>query len=272
MWHHIFRARSLDTPERRAELAKQLRDMTRLIRDDDVREAYRADFERRLEGLFAPARAGTKGRAWHRGQGRRDKRPLPPAGPGIRRPPEQGRHRQEQILLATALNHPELLAENAEALAALHLTDRELDRLRKALSDLVSLAPDLDSDDLKCHLSEQGFTPLLDSLLSREVYRLGPSARPDTPLVDARAMWHHIFRARSGRTRGRGSTQGIIGRRAPARGRGVPRPGGQRCHAQGAKGCHAREGAAIAGDVARRSRFVILRGMERHGDKGERNR
>jgi DNA primase len=197
LWHGVSEARSLDTPERRAELAKQLREMTRLIRNDDVREAYRAEFERRLEGVFAPARADRKGRAWHRGHGRRDKRPLAPAGPGIRRPPEQGRHRQEQILLATALNHPELLAENAEALAALNLGNRDLDRLRKALIDLVSLAPDLDSDDLKDHLSEQGFTPLLESLLSREVYQLGPSARPDTPLVDARAMWHHIFRARS---------------------------------------------------------------------------
>jgi hypothetical protein len=78
----------------------------------------------------------------------------------------------------------------------LNLSNQELDRLRKALIDLVSLAPDLDSDDLKGHLSKQGFTPLLDSLLSREVYQLGPFARPDTPLVDARAMWHHIFRAR----------------------------------------------------------------------------
>jgi DNA primase len=187
----------LDTPERRAGLAKQLRELARQIRNDDVREAYRAEFERRLEGVFAPARATREARAWRRGRSRPDKRPVPPAGPGIRRPPEQSRHRQEQILLATALNHPELLAENAEALAALHLASRELDRLREALIDLVSQAPDLDTADLKCHLSEQGFTPILDGLLSREVYKLGPSARPDTPLVDARAMWHHIVRARS---------------------------------------------------------------------------
>ena len=195
LWDSATEGRGFETPERRAGLAKDLRELAQGIGNQDVREAYQAEFRRQLGAAFATPPARRDGRHGRRPAGRGAAAPGLPGGPGVRRPPEQLRHRQEQILLATALNHPALLAENAEALAALDLTSKALDRLKKALIDLVSRAPDLDTAALKRHLSEQGFTPILDDLLSRKVYGMGPSARPDAPLVDAREMWQHLFRA-----------------------------------------------------------------------------
>jgi hypothetical protein len=95
--------------------------------------------------------------------------------------------------LAAAINHPEILAEYAEDLAGLKLLGAELGRLSRALVDAVSEAPDLETADLKCHLSEQGFSRLLEGLLSRQVYDLEPWVRPDTPVVEVRPKWVHFL-------------------------------------------------------------------------------
>jgi hypothetical protein len=59
--------------------------------------------------------------------------------------------------------------------------------------DLAAREPGLDSDGMRCHLSDQGFAAVLSGLLSNRVYTLGPSARPDTPLADAREDFRDIL-------------------------------------------------------------------------------
>ena len=102
---------------------------------------------------------------------------------GARQSPDLLRRRQEQVLLATLINHPSLLLESAEDLADFNLSGAEYQRLRAALLDAVAddlLFPgDLDSARLRCHLSEVGFSGILDGILSPDVYVHGKFARPD---------------------------------------------------------------------------------------------
>jgi DNA primase len=227
LWLMGAQGREHGTPERQAGLWQSLQEQVAGIRSPEVQHAYRQAMERRFEAAFG-YNPRTGRRAFAAGAGRPAGAPRglvgrrPPAGwgpaagraagrvagrsvgkpavglataggLGLRRSPGALRHRREQALLAAAINHPEILAEYAEDLAGLKLLGAELGRLSRALVDAVSEAPDLETADLKCHLSEQGFSRLLEGLLSRQVYDLEPWVRPDTPVVEVRPKWVHFL-------------------------------------------------------------------------------
>lgn len=206
LWLERTEGRSFDTPERKAGLRRALRTVVRQIHDADVRAAYETEMERRLQAAFGFGPSAPVARRSPRpGPQRYERRPSAERpGRGVQRP-EQLRHVREQVLIATLVNHPALLADHAEEISGLELANHELDRLRRALIDLVARDPTLDSEGLRCHLSEQGFSAVLSRLLCRRIYKLGPSARPETPLEDAREDWRDILsrlRARAGEIQG----------------------------------------------------------------------
>ena len=63
--------------------------------------------------------------------------------------------------------------------------------LRAALVDLMAEQPDLDSTEIRGQLAQQGYSGLLDSLLSRNVYDLSTFARPSAPPEWVREGWRH---------------------------------------------------------------------------------
>ena len=211
LWHLALEGRALDTPERRAGLRKDLRESLRRIADEEVRAAYWDDMQLRLDDLFRPP--GRRGRQWdgpsragsgrkagapgQRGAERRlDRRGLPDVSvpPLARtRPAAQTAMRQEQVLLAALLNHPNLLLDAAEPLAALQLENRELGRLLTALLDRAASHEDLDRAAIHSHLCEQGFSGLLADLLHRRVYKVGPFARPEATPAEVEAAWGSFF-------------------------------------------------------------------------------
>ncbi len=202
IWLQHTEGRSFDTPERRAGLRQELRTAVRAIGAADLRADYEAEVERRLQLAFAPPDGGRRGRSGREGRaggfrgpqkggfGGRD-RPLGAerGGRGIRQPPRELRSRQQQAMLVYLVNHPELLSEFTEEIVALRLDSRDLDGLRRALVDLIADDPTLDSAGLKCHLEQQGFTAILKGLLSKTVYDLFRSARPEASLSEAREHW-----------------------------------------------------------------------------------
>jgi DNA primase len=196
LWLAETEGRSFETPERRAGLRQELRTRVREIQDSDVRQAYEAEMERRLAAAFG--QGGERRRPYRQDQSRAPgsrprQRIFEPGGPGVRQSPEQLWRRSDEVLLATLLNHPELLVDHTEEVSALRLESRDLDQLRRAMIDLAAREPGLDSDGMRCHLSDQGFAAVLSGLLSNRVYTLGPSARPDTPLADAREDFRDIL-------------------------------------------------------------------------------
>jgi len=190
LWLMHTEGRDFATPEQRAGLRQALRAGVRQIRDPDVRAGYESEMERRFDQAFGYCPAALQRPPAGRASGR------PPAGAagqtagrGVRVPHHQQFVRQEQALLAYPINHPELLSEFAEDLADLRFLNHDLDRLRSALVDLIAEDPALDSGGLKCHLEQQGFTAILNGLLSLNVYELYHSARPGASLEEAREVW-----------------------------------------------------------------------------------
>jgi hypothetical protein len=101
--------------------------------------------------------------------------------------------------LALLINHPALLLEAVEDLAALDFGNRDLESLRAALVDLAAESgeedtenarilsgPHLDSEALERHLRGQGYSGIVDLLQSRKVLEHGSFARPEATEEAAR--------------------------------------------------------------------------------------
>jgi DNA primase len=138
--------RMFDTPERRAGLERRLRELVAAIADEPLRRYYREDMEKRLAALFGVDRRSSAPR---RRSGERDgRRPFGDLGPRLgiageplpNPPPVGAAHEapRDVVILAIAINHPDLLARHAEEIAALEFSHRRLSTLRDRLLDLAA--------------------------------------------------------------------------------------------------------------------------------------
>ncbi|MGE4219142.1 MAG: DNA primase [Alphaproteobacteria bacterium] len=189
LWRIEAGSRPVDTPEQRADLqARLLRQATR-IGDTIVQEHYRQALMERVRGAFRPAyrpSGAPSGRLPFAGAARSQSARHLPANA------EQLRRRQQQIVLAALINHPELLDTFGEDIADLGLDD-DLDRLRQALHHCYSAFPGLDAANLKGHLSTTEFTGLIGALLSNGVYVHARFARVDASLTEAQEGLRHTI-------------------------------------------------------------------------------
>ncbi len=188
--------RPIDTPERRAALEQRLEARIQTVADRTVQGHYRSFFRERLFTLLRPRKVKAKARGrWAAGP------PVSP-NPGIAlktAPPFDGRPREpaylngrkQEVLLAILLNHPFLLDEVAEDVAALHLPDPRLDKLCHEILRLHALKPDLDATALRLHLSGSDYAGIVQGILSPQVMKHAAFARPEADAEMARRGWTH---------------------------------------------------------------------------------
>ncbi|RUU08511.1 DNA primase, partial [Mesorhizobium sp. M7A.T.Ca.TU.009.01.3.2] len=148
-----------DTPERRAELEKTLRELTRRIRDESLRYHYQQEMRERVLSFFGSQRSGRQGRQdWKQGQGKT-------AAPGgqfakggggriaiteslgqsalVKRGGE-GMSVREATIIVALINHPALIDENFAHIEFLDLANSDLRRLHAAILD--AMAHDMAND------------------------------------------------------------------------------------------------------------------------------
>ncbi|MGE0844901.1 MAG: DNA primase [Flavobacteriaceae bacterium] len=146
LWGRESEAGPLDTPERRAAFEARLGAAVRQISDDTVRRYYGQDMRERLNALVTPQQGPRGGRR----ETRRDDYPrsgwrMPDGRRQVQRASErlirQIRARalpgREVALLMTAINHPSIIAERAEALAGIEFTAPELASVAHRMIDLA---------------------------------------------------------------------------------------------------------------------------------------
>ncbi|HZB90921.1 MAG TPA: DNA primase [Stellaceae bacterium] len=181
-------AQPSDTPERRAALERRLDARIRAIADRSVQEHYRRFCRERLFALGRRRVAPRLGRD-RRGVAApsRERALLPEPAPQA--DPALLRRRREEVLLAALLNHAFLLHEAAEELAALHLGDPRLDKLRHEILRLHALNPDLDAVTLKLHLTQSGYGGVVQGVLSQQVLKHAAFARIDADAETVRRGW-----------------------------------------------------------------------------------
>ncbi|VIO68879.1 DNA primase [Bradyrhizobium ivorense] len=171
IWSREIEGGSYGTPERRAALEARIGELTNGIRDEVVRRYYRQDLQERLQRTFAPeggrggyGKGGYGGGNFRGGRGGESPRHFVPRGPaqagrfapkgaptpGILRGPYQAASpqlanspimrgqrsaisRREALILQSLINHPWLLHDHLEEVAALELAYPEAHKLRAAI-------------------------------------------------------------------------------------------------------------------------------------------
>jgi DNA primase len=196
-------AQPIDTPERRAALEKRLEQQVRLIADRSVQDHYRNFYREKLVEIFRARRGPIGGRPFRAGfapSRRFGNRPRPARFGDLpswgetapARDPALNTRRRGEVVLALILNHPFLLNEITEDLAALELHASDLDRLSHAIQKAHQMQPDLEEAALKSHLKKTGFAELVERVLSPEVLVHAKFARADADAETARNGWNHM--------------------------------------------------------------------------------
>jgi DNA primase len=189
-----------EAPEERAALQARLRERANSIQDSTVRFHYQQAFDEKIKAFFAPLRQGAQ-QNWRsggkpgygqsgaygypaRGTPRlvvsdtlKNSRLLRPSAVADASP-------REATIILTLVNHPALVEDSFEALAAL---DCETNIAQKVLGDILALAVrhhDISADDLRAALGVRGHGPALDRMadtLTRQgVWQVGAeTARAD---------------------------------------------------------------------------------------------
>ena len=191
---------SFATPERRAALEARIGELTNGIRDEVVRRYYRQDLADRLQRAFAPEGGRgsyARGNFSRPGRGESPRRFVPrgPAPGGRMRPGQafpltlapgpyqaasaqlgaspimRGQRsaisRREALILLTLVNHPWLLHDHLEEVAALELAHPEAIKLRAGIMAAFahdhhhSPEPSEQAEKMRADIEARGLTPIL---------------------------------------------------------------------------------------------------------------
>ncbi|MGH7060370.1 MAG: DNA primase, partial [Stellaceae bacterium] len=156
LWESEVGGARRDTPERLAKIQARLLEHARTIADRTVR----FEFETLYKARCNPWQAKRRARRAPPGTSVREGTPPPPRASGSI---------QREILLRILVDHPELIDEVAEALAALEIPEPGLDKLRRELLGVTVSSPGLDAPALRQHLLHNGLAATVDAVFSPSV-------------------------------------------------------------------------------------------------------
>jgi len=216
LWRAETDGKDFSTPERRAGLEHNLKEIADRIADAKIAEYYRRGFDELVFENFkkrrAPATGATQARVPTRnsmsgsGKFRADFRPRPqPGTPEAVSPTVQAsalvrsgavgaRHAKEIELGRLLVESPALALAEAESLAELDLHDPSLDRLRHELLNLAASGSSLEKAGVQIHFTRKGIADLLTRFAGIAVE--DPYASFQHVLKDLRELTGHQSDAR----------------------------------------------------------------------------
>lgn len=167
-----------ETPERRAELEKTLREMTSRIRDENVRRHYQQDMRDRTQTFFGRKPQAPRGRFGDQDRGGFGGRPKTGQATGrfavsdslarsalVRTgggplPP------RETVMLVAMINHPALLEEYFDAFEEMNLPHPDLRRLHGVVLDVMAHEAEHDRAALVGALEAAGLSEAWDAAVA----------------------------------------------------------------------------------------------------------
>ncbi len=179
LWKRETEGREFTTPEMRAGLSDRLEKAVQAIHDKNVRRFYLNDVKNRIYQAF-------------RNNNSKSKHKIKPSET-VKQVRNNKHNLRCRILLATAINYPELLDLFSEFLGNLDIPSSEFDSLRQTLLSMAMLSDGSTSDQLKQALSEAGFADTLHDLLGEKTYMHARFAKENGDFNDAHAGWKDIM-------------------------------------------------------------------------------
>ena len=187
IWQREAASGNFETPEQRAELEARLKQIVSVIADENVRRHYQQEIRDRLNSFFSPVQRSGNGRreGFQRGGTRTGRGgAAPQAGGGasrgvgisdrLARSGLVRGHRdlpalRESVLALTIVNHPQLLLEEYDEIAAIDFENRDLQRFWAAMLPAAATAgANLSREYLTQRLSAEGFDAIL-KLLDQQI-------------------------------------------------------------------------------------------------------
>ena len=228
VWSREIEGGSFATPERRAALEARIGELANSVRDEVVRRYYRQDLIERLQRTFAPESTRFAGKGNFRESSRFPQRfpgpanrfstgrgqPFTPGQP-LRRGPYQAASpqlanspilrgqrsafsRREALILQCLINHPWLLHDHLEEVAALELAHPEAHKLRAGIIAAFandhhqSPDPGEQAEKMCADLEKAGFSQILQRV-ERAITTLAVwGARPGAAREDVLSTWHQL--------------------------------------------------------------------------------
>ncbi|MCP4382349.1 MAG: DNA primase [Hyphomicrobiales bacterium] len=208
IWSRETETGVFDTPERRAALEARLRDISRSVRDEDVRRHYYEALKQRLADFFPAAEEPARGR--RSGAGGFERRRGGWTRPEFDRPsahiPVSDRLKQsgilsrqrapslrDAVLVITLLNHPALIARHLDEFADIEFGHRDLATLRSEMIEFVASDEPADPEVLRERLAK---TPVADLVarLDAQIAACGLwFAKATAADADAESGWHQAL-------------------------------------------------------------------------------
>ncbi|MEQ9640359.1 MAG: DNA primase [Alphaproteobacteria bacterium] len=192
LWRQEAGRKTLDTPERWADLRERLQALARTITDPPLKTYYAEDFGRRLRAARTPPRRQFEPfKPWNGPNARRG-RPagrMPPARAELRGPSTT--EARERLMLALVLAHPAMLDEVFEELAELRFDSAALDRIRQEIIVSADGEGGLDVNALYSRLTDTAVSGTLARLTNAHAKSL-TVIRPDASLDDVLAEWKGV--------------------------------------------------------------------------------
>jgi DNA primase len=237
IWSREVEGGSYTTPERRAALEARINELSNGIRDEVIRRYYRQDLAERLQRTFAPdfsrggyGRGNTRGNFGESGRRFQPRNSFTPGAAGrfeprgraqasagsqtINRGPYQvaspqlaaspimrgqrsAMSRREALILQSLLNHPWLLHDHLEEVAALELAHPEAHKLRAGI--IAAYAnyshvedPVAETARLRAALDKSGYIKQIQiverALTTKDVW----GAQPGAAQEDVLSTWHQL--------------------------------------------------------------------------------
>ena len=236
IWSRAVEGGTFATPERRAALEARIGELSNGIRDEVVRRYYRDDLAQRLQRSFAPdggrggyARGnfrgggggesgrrfaprgsftpGPAGRFGRPGQGAGsqtiNRGPYQAASPQLANSPimrgqRSAMSRREALILQSLINHPWLLHDHLEEVAALELAHPEANRLRAGIIAAFasdhhhSPQPDEQAEKMRADLEGRGFSEVLQRVENAITTQAVWGVQPGAAREDVLSTWQQL--------------------------------------------------------------------------------
>lgn len=210
IWQRETAGGVFDTPERRADLEKRLRELAGRIRDESVRRHYGQDMRERVQAYFGSSR--TEKRPWQ------ENRPWQEAGPSGRGRTAHAAGRlavspslarsalvrqsagtmplRETVILVSLVNHPGLIDENFDAVERLDFPHPDLKSLHGGLLDAVAHDAAATREAVVGWLTQAGLEPAWEAAealvrRARQWPALAEAARDDAREAFLQALHLH---------------------------------------------------------------------------------
>jgi DNA primase len=234
LWSREIEGGNFATPERRAALEARIGELANGIRDEVVRRYYRQDFSQRLQRAFAPegGQGGGGGRGRFGGESARRFQPRGGA-PGSRFGPKGGRNqginplsplgsgpyqaaspqlaasplmrgqrsaisRREALILQCLINHPWLMHDHLEEVAALEWGHGEAHKLSAGIIAAFAhdhhhaAAPEEQAEKIRADLERSGFSQILQRVERAITTGAVWGARAGAARDDVLSTWHQL--------------------------------------------------------------------------------